>query len=594
MRILKIIMITSVLCLLVISSLNCAPNSSSTAELESQVVSVQRGDLKKDITARGHLVLSRKEDLVFGVSRTLSSTLEKEKRVLVVEEVLVEEGESVEEGQLLAKLDTSEWEDEVRTLERQLAATKRDQTQKKIDLLNAEITLEDAEAKYVWPAEIYAAREKVRAAECEVEEAQAVLRGDQLIYDRNTGQYRRQEAITASDIKAWTQKLADAEETLRAAQVELDELLATSAADTKVADAEEELWVAQVKLDNLLAAPTPDTPAERTERNEKIAMQRLKVELAQERLEAAQNELEEVAIQRLKYELAQGKLDDAEKAVEDAQKTLDELKSMSTVIIAPFSGIITKVNVEGGDDVKRGEVAVQLADPNKFEADILVAEWDIFQVALGKDVSLHFLARPEISLPAKVTHISPTATIESGVSIYEVKVELEPFTPVESVTPSEGQEEPQRMLEDIYKRLDEAVKGGRISQEQAEQIKEPLKVLVEAVEAGRISPGQLKQIREYFPLAWEERQKWATLMPQGFQLREGLSVNVSIMVAERKDVLLVPNYAVLREEGGTYVQVLKDGVVKRRWISIGMSDWHYTEVTGGLSEGEECLLPLTK
>jgi hypothetical protein len=147
------------------------------------------------------------------------------------------------------------------------------------------------------------------------------------------------------------------------------------------------------------------------------------------------------------------------------------------------------------------------------------------------------------------------------------------------------------MLEDFYKRLDEAVKAGRISQEQAEQIKEPLKVLVEAVKAGRISPGQLKQITERFPLALEERQKWATIMPQDFQLREGLTVNVSILVAERKDVLLVPNYAVIREDGGTYVQVLKDGVVKRRWISIGMSDWHYTEITGGLSEGES-LLPL--
>ena len=568
MSILKIIMITSVLCLLVISSLNCAP---TTVPEKSQVVWVQRGDLKIDITASGHLVLSRKEDLAFEVS----SRLEKEKRVLVVKEVLVEEGESVEEGQLLAKLDTSEWEDEVRTLGRQLAAKKRDLTQKKIDLLNAEIALEDAEAQYVWSAEVFSAQEAVWVAERNLEAAQLTLGY----------------AITARDIKVWTQEVADAEETLRAARVSLDELLAVSTGNKKISLAEEKLWAAQVKLDELLAASTPDTAEKRAERKKEIEIRRLKVELAQEQLEDAQNELERVAIQRLKVELAQGKLDDAEKAVEDAQRTLDELKSMSTVIIAPFSGIITKVNVEGGDEVKRGKVAVQLVDPNRFEADILVAEWNIFQVALGKDVSLHFGARPEISLPAKVTHISPMPTIESGVTIYEVKVELVPPTPVESVTPSEGQEEPQRMLEDFYKRLDEAVKAGRISQEQAEQIKEPLKVLVEAVKAGRISPGQLKQITERFPLALEERQKWATIMPQDFQLREGLTVNVSILVAERKDVLLVPNYAVIREDGGTYVQVLKDGVVKRRWISIGMSDWHYTEITGGLSEGESLLPP---
>ena len=67
MSILKIIMITSVLCLLVISSLNCAP----TTVPESQVVWVQRGELKIDITASGHLVLSRKEYLAFEVSSRL-------------------------------------------------------------------------------------------------------------------------------------------------------------------------------------------------------------------------------------------------------------------------------------------------------------------------------------------------------------------------------------------------------------------------------------------------------------------------------------------------------------------------------------------
>jgi len=572
MRILKIIMITAVLCLLVIPSLNCAPTTGPESQPESQVVRMQRGDLKKDITARGHLVLSRKKDLAFEVS----STLVKEKRVLVVKEVLVEEGEFVEEGQLLAKLDTSEWEDEVRTLERQLAAKKRDLTQKKIDLPNAELALEDAEAQYIWPAEIFSAREAVWVAERNLEAAQLML----------------EYVITAWDMKICTQKVADAEETLRVARVRLDKLLAVSTGNKKISLAEEKQWAAQVKLDKLLAESAPDIADERAERKDEIEIRRLKVQLAREQLKDAQKELEGVVIQRREVELAQGKLDDAEKAVEDAQRTLDELKSMSTVIIAPFSGIITKVNVEGGDEVKRGEVAVQLADPNRFEADILVAEWNIFQVALGKNVSLHFGARPEISLPAKVTHISPTATIESGVTIYEVKVELEPLTPVESVTPSEGQEESQRMLEDYYKRLDEVVKVGRMSQEQAEQIKEPLKVLVEAVKAGRISPGQLKQISECFPLAWEEQQKWATIMPQDFQLREGLSVNVNILVVERKNVLLVPNYAVIREDGGTYVQVLKDGVVERRWITIGISDWHYTEVTGGLREGEQYLLPL--
>jgi len=52
---------------------------------ENQVVAVQRGDLTIDITGSGNLVLSLTEDLAFEISGT-------------VEEVMVEEGESVEEG----------------------------------------------------------------------------------------------------------------------------------------------------------------------------------------------------------------------------------------------------------------------------------------------------------------------------------------------------------------------------------------------------------------------------------------------------------------------------------------------------------------
>lgn len=81
------------------------------------------------------------------------------------------------------------------------------------------------------------------------------------------------------------------------------------------------------------------------------------------------------------------------------------------------------------------------------------------------------------------------------------------------------------------------------------------------------------------------------MIPQDFQLREGLTVTVSILVEERKDVLLVPNRAITREGQETYVQVLKDEVTQERLIKTGISNWQYTEVTAGLSEGEEVVVP---
>ena len=131
---------------------------------------------------------------------------------------------------------------------------------------------------------------------------------------------------------------------------------------------------------------------------------------------------DEVEIKKLEVELAKGHVEDAQKAVEDAQKSLDEAMDASPEVTAPFAGFITMVNVEGGDEVLKGTVAVQLADPEKFEADILVSEMDILQVKMGGEARVQVDAMQGMSLPARITHISPTATIQSGVGNYKVQV----------------------------------------------------------------------------------------------------------------------------------------------------------------------------
>ena len=68
MRILKIMLITSILGgLLSAPALSCTSESESTVS-ESQIVTVQRGDLTIDIAAAGNLALSRTEDLAFEIA----------------------------------------------------------------------------------------------------------------------------------------------------------------------------------------------------------------------------------------------------------------------------------------------------------------------------------------------------------------------------------------------------------------------------------------------------------------------------------------------------------------------------------------------
>jgi multidrug efflux pump subunit AcrA (membrane-fusion protein) len=219
-------------------------------------------------------------------------------------------------------------------------------------------------------------------------------------------------------------------------------------------------------------------------------------------------------IKKLQVRLAEGRLEEAKKAFEEASEASPE-------VIAPFSGFITKVNVSGGNEVKKGTVAMTLADPSKFEVDILVNEMDISQVEKGGMAALQADAISGISFPAKVTYIAPTATIQSGVVNYKVTVEVESLS-----------------------------------------------------EQGSSSTNQ------------------TAATSQASQLREGLTVTVSIIVEQRIDVLLVPNGAITTQGGQSYVQVLSpDGTIKWRAIKTGITDDVNTEVTDGLSEGEKMTVP---
>lgn len=74
------------------------------------------------------------------------------------------------------------------------------------------------------------------------------------------------------------------------------------------------------------------------------------------------------------------------------------------------------------------------------------------------------------------------------------------------------------------------------------------------------------------------------------RLRAGLSVTVRIITQQRRDVLLVPNQAITSRGGVPVVETLLDGTIVPREIDIGISDWQYTEVLSGLSEGEEVVV----
>jgi len=404
---------------------------SATAVSENQIVTVQRGDLTIDITAASNLALSVREDLPFQTAG-------------FVKEVLVEEGDVVEKGQVLVSLDTTSLELEVEEMEAELGIAENDFRQ---------ITYPYTYHTLVFDVPVSLA--DIGDAQRQLTEAQEVLE------------------IGLSFDQYW-----DVWNNLKKAQ---DNLTEAKSYLTRGYGADVFTW----------------PPAETTKSNRVSSIQIYPIE-----------DYWELREMQLEMEIAQVDLDKANNDLAGA------------VIVAPFDGVITEVSVSHGKKVSSGTVAVQIADPDKFEVEVKVTETDIFQIKRGGGAWVQVDVLPGVSLPAKVTQISPTATIESGTVNYKVKIEIKSL----QATQQEHQE---------------------LNQEEAED----------------------------------------------YQLREGLTVTVSLVLEERSDVLLVPNEAITQQGGETYVQVLTDGIIEPCSITTGISNCQYTEVTNGLSEGNQVIVP---
>lgn len=73
--------------------------------------------------------------------------------------------------------------------------------------------------------------------------------------------------------------------------------------------------------------------------------------------------------------------------------------------------------------------------------------------------------------------------------------------------------------------------------------------------------------------------------PDG-KLKPDMTVNATIQLRKRDNVLAVPSRAIKREGGKKIVQVLENGKALPRSIKTGWKDSSYTEVVAGLKEGD--------
>ena len=81
--------------------------------------------------------------------------------------------------------------------------------------------------------------------------------------------------------------------------------------------------------------------------------------------------------------------------------------------------------------------------------------------------------------------------------------------------------------------------------------------------------------------------------PSGSALKSGMSASADITVKSVTHVLVVPNKAIGGTTTNPTVDVLVDGVLQKIEVTTGLSDDSYTQITSGLSEGDQVAIVST-
>lgn len=113
----------------------------------------------------------------------------------------------------------------------------------------------------------------------------------------------------------------------------------------------------------------------------------------------------------------------ANAAVTQAEARLNRIDATiaDRVLISPFDGVITNINVLPGETVTTGPVATLLAS-NTFDVKARIPEIDISKLQNGQIVEMLFDARSDEIIMGHIAFVSPEATTIDGVAYYEATI----------------------------------------------------------------------------------------------------------------------------------------------------------------------------
>ena len=380
------------LSLVLVGSTACNPFGGGEKENAQQLVEVVRGDLSITVSGSGNLEVSTDIKLSSGIGGR-------------VDEIFVEEGDEVSEGEVLARLETD-------ALKLALTQANVAYTQAEIAITEAEVAVTQAEVA-VTQAEAAVTQAEVAVTQAEINLKDAEINLEQTIKTSTLSDIRIAQAnviTTKRDLKEvlWTLAKYDP------GTIGYEEY------QKSVNQAEARLNTAEDKLDAMLEG---FSTKEIASKEQQVVAAEQSLETARQSLEATRQSLEatrqslELAEQSPK--LVRQSLDQAKQSREHAQKQLDR-----ATITAPFTGKIASVYIDEGDTILTTTQIAHLIAPHRMELKVQMDEIDIPEVKPGQRAIIDVDALPALPLEGKVSFISLLPTVESGVIVYDVTTDF--------------------------------------------------------------------------------------------------------------------------------------------------------------------------
>ena len=331
-----------------------------------QLAPVERGSIEAMVSASGSLRAGRSQALSFSLAGTVA-------------EVLVSEGESVSNGQALARLDMSDLE---------------------LNLKQAQAALAISEAQ-LQRASSAPSEEEIAAARSAVESARAGL-----------AELRR--GPSEREIELAKMAIDQAKNSLWAAQGNRDAIKGNplsgggsgDAAEAQVLNAELAVRQAEINYAQLLEPPTSAA----------ILQAELQVAQAESTLATllSSPRAEDLAV-------AEAQVVQSRVGVEAAMNNLSR-----AVLRAPFAGQLSSLDLNAGDTVAPGTPVATLVEPEAYDIVVTIDETEIGQVAAGQEAEVTLDAYPDDRLRGRITDVELVGTINQGIVTYGVTVEVEP------------------------------------------------------------------------------------------------------------------------------------------------------------------------